>query len=288
MRESGRGLLTALLIVASLGLARPGAPAQAAAGCGPGVSKTAAVRGFYTLLDHGNYATAFACYAERFRTGTAYATWRHGYAATLHTQLLRPPTLLTSGDVAVSVLATDMGEGHRIYTWFAGTWTLVRQNGWRLNSPSIHITSRKVGPSLAFNDRVLTQLSRTAPKSRLKLPASLPFPAQGVAWEIQPIEGGLTIILGRGEPIADATTLFSETASNSLVPTAGVDGTVSLLNGSRAYYYAPFNHGGNGRPDLEWSQDHIAYQITYACESNCLKHLAAIANSLQAYQPPPS
>ncbi len=283
-----RGQVALLLLVSSCLLILPTASVRAAAACGSGVSKHETVSTYYSLLDHGKYTDAFACYSAAFQDKISYQTWQKGYVSTLHTQLLSPPTLQASGAVAVSVLATDSKTGSRLYSTFSGSWTLVQQYGWRLSGASIHLGATRAGPSLAFADPLLAHLTRIAAKSRMELPSALPFSAKGVSWETQPIQGGFTIVLGQGAPISDANTLFTETITNAFVPTPGVDKTITLLNGSKASYYAPFNHGGNGEPDLEWSQDHIAYQITYACGTNCLAGLSTIANSLQPFFPIPS
>jgi hypothetical protein len=283
-----RGQVTFLLIVSSCLLILPTASARAATACGSGVAKLDTVSTYYSLLNQGRYSQAFACYSARFRGQTSFQAWRKGYTDTLHTQLTTPAKLLADGNVAVSVLATDRKAGSRLYSSFSGTWTLVQENGWRLAGASIHLGTRQAGPSLAFADPLLAHLSKIAAKTRMELPAALPFSAKGVSWETQPIQGGFTIVLGHGAPISDANTLFTETVTSAFVPTPGVDKTITLLNGSKAYYYAPFNHGGNGEPDLEWSQDHIAYQITYACGTNCLNRLSTIADSLQPFFPIPS
>ena len=288
MGKAMRGQVALLLLISSCLLIIPAGSVRAAGSCGPGVAKAATVSTYYSLLDQGDFSAAYACFAARFQAQAGFPAWKKGYVSTLHTQLTTPPKLLADGTVAVSVLATDGKAGSRLYTSFSGSWTLVQEDGWRLSSASIHLDAKQAGPSLAFADALLAHLTHIAAKSRMELPSDLPFAAKGVSWETQPIQGGFTIVLGQGSPISDANTLFSESVTNSFVPTPGVDGTVTLLNGSKAYYYAPFNHGGNGEPDLEWSQDHIAYQITYACGTNCLAGLSTIANSLRPFFPIPS
>jgi hypothetical protein len=283
-----RGQVAFLLLVSSCLLILPPASVRAADACGPGASRPTTVSTYYSLLDHGNYSAAYACFAARFQAQTSFSVWKKGYVSTLHTQLTTPAKLLADGDVAISILATDRKAGSRLYSAFSGTWTLVQENGWRLAGASIHLDTRQAGPSLAFADPLLAHLSKIAAKSRMELPSALPFSPKGVSWETQPIQGGFTIVLGHGAPISDANTLFTETVTSAFVPTPGVDKTITLLNGSKAYYYAPFNHGGNGEPDLEWSQDHIAYQITFACGTNCLNGLSIIADSLQPFFPIPN
>ncbi len=288
MSKAIRGQVAILLLLSGCLLGITTSSAGAAGACGPNVSKLNTVSNYYSLLDHGNYSAAYACFSARFQAQTSLSAWKMGYVNTLHTQLTASPKSAADGSVAVSVLATDAKAGGRLYTSFSGSWTLVQESGWRLAAASIHLNAKQAGPSLALADTLLAHLTHIAAKSRMELPATLPFSAKDVSWETQPIQGGFTIVLGHGAPISDANTLYSESVTSSFVPTPGVDGTVTLSNGSKAYYYAPFNHGGNGEPDLEWSQDHIAYQITYACGSKCLEGLTAIANSFRPYVALPS
>jgi hypothetical protein len=58
---------------------------------------------------------------------------------------------------------------------------------------------------------------------------------------------------------------------------------VTLAGHARAYFYDPANHGGNGQPQLEWSTNHQAYQITLACRTRCLSSLVRIADSLAPF-----
>ncbi len=263
--------------------------------CGPGVSKVATVENFYARLNGASFAIAaggsrlqdlhqaYSCYSTAFQAHVGYTTWVKGYVASMHTQTISLPKLLPNGTVAISILATDARDGHREFTRFAGTWSLVQQNGWRLDTPRVHLVSQQPGPSLDFHDDLLASLVQYSFKSPFDLPVSLPFADTNISWQQAPIEGGTIIILARGAPISNANTIFTETITKAFVPTAGVDSQVTLANRARAFYYAPAIHGGNGQPQLTWSRDHQAYQITFACRSGCLKGLIQIADSMAPF-----
>jgi len=295
MPRSARFLVACLVFASLVGIPRFPRVAAETGLCGPGESKVGTVEDFYDQLNGASLAIAaggsrlailrraYGCYSAAFQARTSYASWVNGYVTSMHTQTTTLPRLLPNGTVAISILATDAKGGRREFTRFAGAWSLVQEHGWRLNTPDVHIVGQQPGPSLDFHDDLLASLVTYSFKSPFDLPAWLPFSDTAIAWQQAPIEDGTTITLARGAPISDANTLFTETVTKTFVPTAGVDGQVTLANRARAFYYAPANHGGNGQPQLTWSQDHQAYQITFACQSNCLRTLTQIANSLAGF-----
>ncbi len=222
-------------------------------GCGPGLSQRAAVEAFYMLVDSRNFPAAFDCYSHRRQARTNFTAWQDGYRTSLHSQLL-DARMLPSGHVGFSLLATDAKDGHRAYSRFTGSWTLVQEHGWRLDAANISLDARADGPSLAFSDSLLAQVHRTGGALRIRLPAFFPFPVKQYAWQIAAVQSGIAITLATSAPIAEANTIFTEVVSKQPASTGPADKRVTLYDGSRAIYYEPFAHGGNGQPSISWSQ----------------------------------
>jgi hypothetical protein len=101
------------------------------------LSPEEAVALFYALIDRRQFASAYALYSSRFRASEApsFEAWQAGYATTdrVILEYVRRPSG-AAAVVEVSILARDIVSGETLVRRFAGTWTLVQEQGaWRLD-----------------------------------------------------------------------------------------------------------------------------------------------------------
>jgi hypothetical protein len=117
-----------------------GSPAPTSTPVGLSPEETVAL--FYTLIDRRQFSAAYALYSSRFRASEgSFEAWQAGYATTDRVTVefvRRVPGPGTA--VEVSILARDIVNGQPLIRRFAGTWTLVQeQGGWRLDAARIQV-----------------------------------------------------------------------------------------------------------------------------------------------------
>jgi hypothetical protein len=98
---------------------------------------------FYTLIDQRQYGSAYSLYSSGFRASQApsFEAWQAGYATTdrVTVEYVRRPSAAGT-IVEVSILARDIVSGQTLVRRFAGTWTLVQEQGaWRLDVARIQL-----------------------------------------------------------------------------------------------------------------------------------------------------
>jgi hypothetical protein len=98
---------------------------------------------FYTLIDQREYGSAYSLYSSGFRASQApsFEAWQAGYATTdrVTVEYVRRPSG-AGATVEVSILARDIVSGQTLVRRFAGTWTLVQEQGaWRLDVGRIQV-----------------------------------------------------------------------------------------------------------------------------------------------------
>jgi Domain of unknown function (DUF4352) len=116
----------------------PPAPTSAPAGLSP--EETVALH--YTLIDRRQFSSAYALYSSRFRASEgSFEAWQAGYATTESVTVEFVRRASGAGTVVeVSILARDIVNGRPVIRRFAGTWTLVQEQGqWRLDTARIQV-----------------------------------------------------------------------------------------------------------------------------------------------------
>jgi hypothetical protein len=98
---------------------------------------------FYTLIDQRQYWSAYSLYSSGFRASQApsFEAWQAGYSTTdrVTVEYVRRPSG-AGAIVEVSILARDIVSGQTLVRRFAGTWTLVQEQGaWRLDVARIQL-----------------------------------------------------------------------------------------------------------------------------------------------------
>jgi hypothetical protein len=98
---------------------------------------------FYTLIDQRQFGPAYSLYSSGFRASQApsFEAWQAGYATTddVAVEYLRRASG-TGTVVEVSILARDIVNGQSLVRRFAGTWSLVQEQGaWRLDAARIQV-----------------------------------------------------------------------------------------------------------------------------------------------------
>jgi hypothetical protein len=114
------------------------APTSSPAGLSP--EETVAL--FYTLIDRRQFSAAYALYSSRFRASVgSFEAWQAGYATTDRVTVEFVRGVSGPGTaVEISILARDIVNGQPLTRRFAGTWTLVQeQGGWRLDTARIQV-----------------------------------------------------------------------------------------------------------------------------------------------------
>jgi hypothetical protein len=98
---------------------------------------------FYTLIDGRQYGPAYSLLSSGFRASQApsFEAWRAGYATTDRVTVEYVRRRSGAGTVVeVSILARDIVSGQTLVRRFAGTWTLVQEQGaWRLDVARIQV-----------------------------------------------------------------------------------------------------------------------------------------------------
>jgi Domain of unknown function (DUF4352) len=116
----------------------PPSPTSAPAGLSP--EETVALH--YTLIDRRQFSSAYALYSSRFRASEgSFEAWQAGYATTESVTVEFVRRASGAGTVVeVSILARDIVDGRPLIRRFAGTWTLVQEQGaWRLDTARIQV-----------------------------------------------------------------------------------------------------------------------------------------------------
>jgi S1-C subfamily serine protease len=97
---------------------------------------------FYTLIDQRQFSLAWGLLSSGFQASQGtFETWQAGYATTdgVVVEFARRASG-TGPAVEVSILARDIVSGRPLVRRFAGTWTLVQEQGvWRLDTGRIQL-----------------------------------------------------------------------------------------------------------------------------------------------------
>jgi hypothetical protein len=107
-----------------------------------GLSPEETVALFYTLINRRQFSSAYALYSTRFRASEgSFEAWQAGYATTESVTVEFVRRASGAGTVVeVSILARDIVNGRPLMRRFAGTWTLVQEQGqWRLDTARIQV-----------------------------------------------------------------------------------------------------------------------------------------------------